>query len=144
MNALLFARYARLKHFARIHAQVGGDRDVVNRRQVTVGRMVIHLLSDLAAVFTGAVAYPLAILVFDMHASSTRFLVFNVIVMPVNIITLTFIVIIRFKVLRAKQHHLKTEITELKRIPETSRIVTSSMFQMESTRSELPYPSSAV
>ena len=144
MYTLLFIRRKLISNFARVHNQAGnagGGQDVVQRRQVAVLKMVIDLASELVTTFTAGVAHPLAILVFDIHGSSTRVLVFNAIILPFIVTTYTVITIIRFRVLRAKQRALKSASTQ---VPKRDGVSLRTMSSISQKKSALQCPSSVV
>jgi hypothetical protein len=132
MHELLFTRLATIANVIRIHNHAGGDHAVVERRQSVVMRMVLNLVLELVVTFFTSVTFPLAILLFDAHASSVRLLRAATIGLSINCAALTWVSIARLhgqKRLEVRLQHATSKAT----VDNTGSICTSSVLQIRSS-----------
>jgi hypothetical protein len=133
MHALLFTRLATISNVIRIHNDVGGENAVVRRRQTAVSRMVTNLVLELAFVFLVSVSYPLLLLVFDAHASSTQILVASSIALTLACTGFTCVAMVRLNGLRILKTQLRNATTAVRNPGVQSSACTSSVLEIKSS-----------
>jgi hypothetical protein len=140
MHALWFTRLATIYNVIRIHNNAGGQHEVVERRQAVVSRMVLNIVLELVVVFVTLVSFPLLILVYDMHASSTRILVAGSIGLSMNCLVFTLLTLVRFKKLARLNLRLQSAVnaTHVRNEEGVLSVCTSSVLQIQSTNFTTP------